>query len=136
MRPDVVVVEQPALDHGSSLRQVGEDFLVQALAAQPAVEALDKPFGCGLPGAMSCQSIPVRFVHSNIARLVISVTLSLAIVAGLPHRAIRTSSSRAMRWPPIEVSTISARASRVESSTMRRIDVTPVSHPAITRVLG
>jgi hypothetical protein len=48
-----------------------------------------------------------------MARLVISVPLSLTMVAGRPRRAIRMSSSRAMRWPPIEVSTTSASASRV-----------------------
>ena len=28
-----------------------------------------KPFYCGLPGAMSCHSTPVRLVHSSMARL-------------------------------------------------------------------
>ena len=51
-------------------------------------------------------------IHSGIARPVISVPLSLTMVAGSPRRAIRTSSSRAMRWPPIEVFTTSARAPR------------------------
>ena len=40
VRPDVVVVEPPALDHGAGLGEVGEDLFVQALVAQLAVEAL------------------------------------------------------------------------------------------------
>jgi hypothetical protein len=39
---DVVVVESPALDHGSGPRQVDADLMVQALIAQLAVEAPHK----------------------------------------------------------------------------------------------
>ena len=40
--PDEIVVEPPAFDDGAGLGETGEDLLVQALVAQPAVEALDE----------------------------------------------------------------------------------------------
>jgi hypothetical protein len=52
VRPDVVVVVPPALDHRTGLGQAGEDVLVQALVTRAAVKLSTKPFGCGLPGAM------------------------------------------------------------------------------------
>ncbi|SSP03799.1 Uncharacterised protein [Acinetobacter baumannii] len=42
VRPDVVVVDAPAFDDGAGLGQGGEDLLVQALVAEPAVEAFDE----------------------------------------------------------------------------------------------
>jgi hypothetical protein len=42
VRLDVVVVDAPALDDGAGLGQDGEDLLVQALVAEPAVEAFDE----------------------------------------------------------------------------------------------
>ena len=42
VRPDEIVVEPPALDDGAGLGEAGEDLLVQALVAEPAVEALDE----------------------------------------------------------------------------------------------
>jgi len=41
VRPDVVVVDAPALDDGAGLGQGGEDLLV-GLVAEPAVEAFDE----------------------------------------------------------------------------------------------
>ncbi len=49
--PDKIVVEPPALDDGTGLRQVGEDLLVRTLIAQP-LKLSTNPFCCGLPGAM------------------------------------------------------------------------------------
>jgi hypothetical protein len=42
MRPHLVVVVAPALDHGTGLGQTGEHLLVQALVAELADEALDE----------------------------------------------------------------------------------------------
>jgi hypothetical protein len=57
---------------------------------------------------MQCHRVPVRLVHSCTAREVSSVPLSLTIVAGRLRRALRTSSSRTTRWPPIDLSTTTA----------------------------
>ena len=43
VRPDLVVVMAPALDDEPSFGQAGEHLLVQALVAEPAVEALHEP---------------------------------------------------------------------------------------------
>jgi len=56
-------------------------------------------------------------VHSSTARAVSSVPLSETIIAGRLRRAMIASRSRTTRAPPIEVSTASASASRVKSST-------------------
>ena len=50
----------------------------------------------------------------KIARLVSSVPLSLTIIGGLPRSATIASSSRATRAPDSDVSTTSARFSRVK----------------------
>ena len=42
VRPDELVVEPPAVDDDASLGEAGEDLLVEAFVAQPAVEALDE----------------------------------------------------------------------------------------------
>jgi hypothetical protein len=52
-------------------------------------------------------------VDPRTTREVSSVPLSLTIIAGRPHRAIRASSSRTTRRPTIELSTTRASASRV-----------------------
>lgn len=72
----------------------------------------------GLPGAMWCHSTPVFVLHDRMALLVSSVPLSLAIICSLPRSAMSRSSSRATRTPERDVSAISARFSRVQSSTM------------------
>jgi len=50
-----------------------------------------------------------------------SVPLSETIMPGLPRRAINVVSSRATRFPEIDVSGIAARHSRVTSSTTLRM---------------
>ena len=52
VRSDEVVVEPPALDDGAGLGEGGEDLLVEAFVAQPAVEALDEAVLLRLAGAM------------------------------------------------------------------------------------
>ena len=54
----------------------------------------------------------VRAISAELARNN-SEAMALSLVAGVPRLATRTSSSRARRWPPIEVSTTRASASRV-----------------------
>ncbi len=41
VRPVLVVVVTPGVDHAAHMAQTGEPMLRQALVAQPAVEALD-----------------------------------------------------------------------------------------------
>ena len=48
MRPDVVVVEPPALEQAPGVSEVLEDLLVQQLVPQPADEALDEGILLGL----------------------------------------------------------------------------------------
>ena len=42
VRPDIVVVAPPGLDEDPGLGERGEDFFVQALVAESAVEAFDE----------------------------------------------------------------------------------------------
>ena len=75
-------------------------------------------FCCGLPGAMKCQSTPLRLTRRSTAREVISEPLrgqgrtrfadrigksrlSLTISRGGPRQATRTSSSRASLAPDL-----------------------------------
>jgi hypothetical protein len=48
VRPDLVVVEPPALEHAAGVSEVLEDLLVQQLVPQPADEALDEGILLGL----------------------------------------------------------------------------------------
>lgn len=59
VRPDMMVVDAPALDDGAGFGQGVEDLLVQALVAEPAVEAFDEAILLGfarrnvMPGHVS-----------------------------------------------------------------------------------
>jgi hypothetical protein len=79
------------------------------------------PFCIGLPSSMKCHATWFSAIQASTAFEVSSVPLSETIIAGLPRRATRAESSRATRWPEIEVSAIAARHSLVTSSTMLRI---------------
>jgi hypothetical protein len=48
MRPDVVVVEPPALEQAPGVTEFLEDLLVQQLVPRPADEALDEGILLGL----------------------------------------------------------------------------------------
>ena len=76
-----------------------------------------KAFCTGLPGWMYSQATPRASVQPSTAFEVNSVPLSVTIAAGGPRRAMIASSSLTTRAPEIEVSGISARHSRVQSST-------------------
>ena len=52
VRPDLIVVEPPALEHAAGVSEALEDLLVQELVPQPAMKLSTKAFCCGLPGAM------------------------------------------------------------------------------------
>lgn len=81
--PDEVVVEPPTLDDGAGLGEAGEDLLVQALVAQPAAKARDEPVLLWFAGHDVVSGEASAVVHSRMARLVISVPLSLTMATGL-----------------------------------------------------
>src|SRR5215469_3486845 len=78
-----------------------------------------KAFWTGLPGARSDQA--------SIAVEVSSVPLSETMPPGQPRTAMILSSSRATRMPETEVSTTSARHSRVQSDR-QDTQAPPIDH--------
>ena len=116
-----VVVGPPGVENLAGLWQRYEQRLVQALVAQPAYEALREGVLLRLAGRNVVPVNPARCVHFRIAMLVSSVPLSETQLLGRPRRAISVSSSRATRAPDSDVSGISARLSRVKSSTIARM---------------
>lgn len=79
-----------------------------------------KPFRLGFSGVTGRPWTPAWSAHDTMAVEVNSGPLSLTIVIGLPRSPMRTSSSRATRWPESKVSTNGRRLSRVRSSTTAR----------------
>lgn len=73
LRSDMVVVVPPPANDGPGFGQGREPLLVQALATELAVEALDEAVLLGLPGSMWRQPTPVRLAHSSMALDVTSV---------------------------------------------------------------
>src|SRR5205823_11305234 len=97
-----------------------EQRLVEELVAQPADEGLRK--GVLLRFAR-CDVVSLNFSRHQrrTAMLVSSVPLSETHIVGQPRTAMTASSSRTTRKPDSEVSAMSARHSRVKSSTIVRI---------------
>ena len=113
-----VIILVPGRERGAGVVQGREQRLVQQLVAQTAIEALDEGVSrVGLPGAMRCQSIFRSSAKVRIAFEVNSVPLSLTTVAGLPRASNSVAGSRTTLAPESEVSAISARHSRGQSST-------------------
>ena len=98
-RPDLVVVEPPALEQAPSVSEVLEDLLVQHLVAQAADEALDEGVLLGLAGR---DVVPVETgavgPRQDRARGELGAVVADDLV-GAPRTTSSRSSSRATRCP-------------------------------------
>lgn len=117
MRPVGVVVRSPPRLAGE--RSAGsEHVLVQAFVPEAAVQALDEAV---LHGLAWCDVVPLD--PAIFLPLQDRARGQLGALVADHHewpaaKAMSASSSRTTRWPESEVSTTSARPSRVKSSTM------------------
>jgi hypothetical protein len=114
--PHLVVVPPPGLELGPGVGQGAEQGLVEQFVAQAAVEALAEAVLLGIAEGGVMSGDLASSAHCRMALQVSSLPLSLTIMVGLPRQAMMASSSRATRWPEIEVSATSAKHSRVQSS--------------------
>ena len=112
-----VVFRLPVTDLPACVKQVGEPAHLQALFAQPSMEALHVRVLCRLTRLDVSQFDPPVQRPGQEIRLVNSGPLSQRIAWGRPRRAMISPSTRVTRRLAKPVSTSSARHSRVNAST-------------------
>lgn len=118
VQSECVLVGPPFHDDHSGVRQAGEEVLVQTFIAQSAIEALDEAI---LGRLDRCDVIPFHALPScqaRMARKVNAVSLSLTTMRGALRFSTILSSSRATGTPDSELSSTTARLSRLNSSTI------------------
>ena len=117
MRPDVVVIEPPALEQLSGVGEVLEYLLVQELVAKPADEGPTK----AICAASLADVVPVE--AGRLDRHYIARGKPRTIADDRRRRTMPGNEpiEGATRFPEIAVSATAARHSRVQSSTTTRI---------------
>src|SRR5882672_2346227 len=117
MGPTSIIVETPRFDDPARHRQAAEDMFVEAFVPEASVEAFDEGVLDRFARRDVVPSDTALFCQRKMACEVSSVPLSLTTLSGFLRAATIASSSRATRRPESDVSTTSARHSRVKSST-------------------
>ena len=121
----MIAVVSTGFQHQPHIRQRAEKHLVQQLVPEPRIEAFDESILRRL-AQLDVAPFDASLVSPDEDRVRISsVPLPEWIASGLPSQAMIRLSSRATRWPEIEVSGTSAKRSRVHSSTMTNNTETP-----------